>query len=102
VAAHGLVLLVAAERFQVLVALVTGDVDDNAHAPRLPHALEHVHRAHDVRGIGADRVAVRAAHEGLRGQVQDDVGRKVVHRRVQAIEVADVSEGRIDELVDAS
>ena len=81
--AHRLVLAVAPLPLAVLVALVRGDVDHDAHVARSAHGVEHVHGAHHVGLVGLARVEVGAAHERLRGHVDDDLRPRPRDRRAR-------------------
>ena len=91
-AAHGFVLTVTPHPFFVLVALVGGDVDDGTHGGRLAHGFQKIYGAHDIGGIGLDRVDIGAAHQRLRGHVNNDIGRGLSHGIGQPGAIADVAD----------
>src|SRR5258707_13561388 len=57
----------------VAIALVAGHDDDGAGGRAAARRLEHDHGALDVRGEGLDGIAIGTPHEGLGGQVEDDL-----------------------------
>ena len=90
-AAHRVVLAIAPLPLAVLVALVAGDDEDDADVAPRRGGVEDVHGAHHVRRVGLDRVGVGAAHERLRGHVEDDLGPGLRERRRDGRQVADVA-----------
>lgn len=73
VAAHGFVFTVAPGPFFVFVAFVGSDVDHGLDVGGVAHRFEQMHRAHDVGGVGFNRVLVGIAHQGLCRHVDDDL-----------------------------
>src|SRR6185503_931508 len=73
-AALRLVLAVAPFPFAVLVDLVRGHVDRDAHVIGLPYGVEHVHGAHHVGRVRPHRVDVGAPYQRLGRHVDDDLG----------------------------
>ena len=97
-AAHGFVLTVTPHPFFVLVTLVCGDVDDGTHGGRLANGFQKTHGAHDVGRIGLDRVDIGAAHQRLRGHVNNDIGRGLSHGISQPSAIAYVADDRFHAL----
>ena len=91
-AAHGFVFAVAPVPFAVFVAFVGGDVDDGADAGGVAHAFQQVNGAHDVGGVGVDRVAVGLAHQRLGGHVDDDIRLGLLQGGLQGGQVANVGD----------
>ncbi len=50
-----------------------------------------MHRTHDVRGIGADRIRIRAPNDRLRREMKDYFRRKLGHRGFELGIIADVA-----------
>ena len=99
VAAKGVVFTIGAEPLAVFIALIGGDEDRGADAvaglvARLEPAqgVEQMHSAHDVGGVGLDRLAVGQAHQGLRGQMEDDIRLGDEDALRQGVAVADVQD----------
>ena len=91
-AVERLVLAVAPAPLVVLVDLVGRNVE-NAFDTRIPtHTLHEVDRPHDVRSIGAARVFVALADDGLRGKMQYDFGLRLRENGLQPFKVADVGD----------
>ena len=64
--------------------------------PAEPHRLEHVDRAHHVDLVRLARVAERAPHERLRGQVEHDLGPRLARRAARtAVAVAHVGRATV-------
>ena len=100
-----LVLAVAPGPLVVVVDLVGGDVQHRAGRSALllgqPHTFQQVDRTHNVRLIGVARVLVAVAHDGLRGQVQHNVGLRRVKSGLQRVKVADVADDAVHLVLDA-
>ena len=98
VTTHRVGLAVRLDLLAVLVALVTGDDHDRAHRRKCSHGLEHVGGAHHVRLEGVDRLAVALAHQRLRRHVQHDLRLVRRRHRGERLQIANVAEGRRDQL----
>ena len=99
VAAEGVILAVGAEPFAVFVALVGGDTDRGADAVaglvarrELAQGVEQMNGAHDVGGVGLDRLAVGQSDQGLCGQMKDIVRLGSEDALRQSLAVADVQD----------
>src|SRR4029077_1032628 len=73
------------------VTLVCGDTYHGAHAWSLADSLQHMRRAHDVRGVCSDRIRIRPANNRLRREMKDYFGREFGHGRLELGMVADVA-----------
>ncbi len=90
-AAHWLVLAVSPLPLAVLIALVRGDVEQHAHVLPAADRIEQVDRAHHIGLIGQPRLLEGAAHERLRGHVDDDLGPMRVEHPGQGMRVAHIA-----------
>ena len=93
-----LVLAVAPLPAAVQVALVARHHHHRADRRHLPHAVEHVHRAHHVDRVGGARLLVRPADDWLRGEVQHHLGVCLADGRHDRLPIAHVALDRADPL----
>lgn len=95
-AAEAVDLAIAPGPFLVGVDLVGGHHDDRGDAVRGAQRLEQMGRAHDVGGVGADRIGEGVAHQRLGGEVEDDLGPRGGDRVREPGRVAHVGHAAVD------
>ncbi|MCY1418488.1 hypothetical protein D9M71_340490 [compost metagenome] len=100
VPAQRFVLTVGPSPFLVGVHLVGGDHHAGTNATDLAHRFEQVESAHDIGRIGAQRIAVAFAYQGLGRQVQDDFRLHFGDQLQQHTQVAHVATAVIDAFAD--
>ena len=93
VAAERVGLAEGVARLHVPVDLVGRDDDHGPHGVHRTGRLEEVGRAHDVRRERAERILVALPHEGLGGEVEDDLGPESLERGGHCGEVGEVRPG---------
>ena len=91
-AAHRVFFPVAVHPFAVFVALVGGDENGGARFAERAQGFEDVDGPHDVGGVGLHRFLVGEADEGLRGEVEDEVGLDGLDAAAHEGGVADVAD----------
>ena len=77
----------------IFITFVAGDNDDGAVVFVFPQRLEHVSGAEDVGGGGFQWRVVRAPHERLGGEIENDVGLCFGSGLFDQIKIADVPDG---------
>src|SRR5262249_10464430 len=94
--AHGLVLAISPDPFSVRVALVAGDVHQNARLSKLPARAKPIYGRNGVGGVGFDRILVAATHDGLCSHMNDHVGTALGEGGLEPWKVANVGTNRAD------
>ncbi|MCY1457998.1 hypothetical protein D9M71_753400 [compost metagenome] len=100
VATQGFVFAVRPQPFLVCVDLVGGHQHAGTHTADLSNRFEQVERAHDVAGIGAQRIAITFTHQRLSGQVQDDLRLGFGDDLQQGTEIPQIAALIVDAFVD--
>ena len=90
-----LVLAVAPRPLLVQVHLVGRHIQEGLDAMAVSHALQNIHRAHDVRFIGVSRIFVAVTNDGLRRQMQHNLRLCGVKRGLQRRIIADIADNRV-------
>ena len=99
--AKGIGFQIAPFQAPVLIALVARDVDHRARAAQASNGFDQVDRAHDIGRIRLDGILVRTQNDRLRRHVKDDLRLKAVHSIDESFEVTHITEGGVDQLIDA-
>ena len=82
--------------FAIRIHFVGRDDDDALHAARMPSRLADVQRTDHIARIGFVRLAIRAANERLRCQVEDQIGPILTNNRFQFHNIANVAVDRFN------
>src|ERR1700733_2438876 len=77
VAAQFIRLSIRPYPFLIAIALVRSDRDHSSHAGGLSHRLQNVNCSHNIGRVGAERISIGAAHQRLRGKVENYFGAKL-------------------------
>src|SRR5262249_35926906 len=92
---HRIYFTIAPSPLSVLVAFVASHIDDEARARAAPRGLEQMDRPHHIGFIGAERIIIGSAHEGLSGHVDDNIWLERLNLPTQAIAIPDISDNAI-------
>ena len=84
-------LAIAPSPFIIVIHLVRRHVQYRLHGRALPHAFEHVHRAHHIRRVRRNRIAIALSHDGLCRKMQHDVRARVIECFLQHREIAHIA-----------